>query len=226
MAIYLAALSGPHKGQFYPIQEGIKIGRTDGQVLLRKDSKVSSAHAAVRKSPRGNLVLVDLDSANGIKVHGQRVPKVNLLVGATFEIGRTLFKVIEGTEAEYKDSAIKIKAAESPKELKSSKRVRGKSPPKEKLELFLWKQALIREVPSLISRASQIGPDPQVRPFLPALELRFEQGIQADKTILLGYGPRQVGSDTLDVELEEITSPPVAFELIPTSAGIDRKSVV
>ena len=59
------------------------------------------------------------------------------------------------------------------------------------------------------------------KPFEPALELSIIQGIQTDKKIFLGYGPREFGSDTLDVELEETTAPPIAFEIVPTNIGIE-----
>jgi len=60
---------------------------------------------------------------------------------------------------------------------------------------------------------------PLVSPFLPALKLIFVEGPQADTELTLGYGPRQAGSDVLDIDLQEETAPPVAFELRPTENG-------
>lgn len=199
MAFYFEAMSGPYKGQRFLVKEGYQVGRSKGQVLLKKDPKVSSTHALVRRNKRGQLVLVDQKSANGIKVHGQKVRKVTLLNGMTFELGRTLFKVVykEGEES----------PAEAPPEI-----------PKEEP----WITTLKSEVPELISRRE--NPNSALKVFDPAVELTFAQGIQAEKKVYLGYGPREFGSDTLDVELEETTAPPIAFEIIPTNVGVEFRT--
>ncbi len=199
MAIYFEAMSGPYKGESFLVKEGYEIGRARGQVLLRKDPKVSSTHALVRRNKRKQLVLVDQKSANGIKVHGQKVRKVTLLNGMTFELGRTLFKVIFKEGVDSRDEA----APEIPKEEH-------------------WISVLRSEVPALVSRREI--PSSALKAFEPALELSFVQGIQADKKVYLGYGPREFGSDTLDVELEETTAPPIAFEIVPTNVGIEFRT--
>lgn len=199
MAFYFEAMSGPYKGKRFLVKEGYKVGRSEGQVLLKKDPKVSSAHALVRRNKRGQLVLVDQKSANGIKVHGQKVRKVTLLNGMTFELGRTLFKVV------YKEGD------ESPAE----------APPEKPTE-DAWIATLRTEVPEIISRREI--PSSGLKPFEPAVELSFVQGIQTDKKVYLGFGPREFGSDTLDIELEETTAPPIAFEIVPTNVGIEFRT--
>lgn len=57
--------------------------------------------------------------------------------------------------------------------------------------------------------------------FSPALRLYFIQGIQTDEEIILGYGPRQAGSDSLDIELLEDEAPRQAFELHPGPGAVE-----
>lgn len=202
MAFYLEAISGPFKGKRFLVKESYIIGRARGQVLLRDDPKVSSTHAVVKRNKRGQLVLVDQKSSNGIKVHGQKVRKVTLLNGMTFELGRSLFKVVE-----KEDPAQEATPAE---------------PSYHEPTQDQWITVLKTEVPDIINRREPVNT--AVKPFDPAVELSIVQGIQSDKKIFLGYGPREFGSDTLDVELEETNAPPIAFEIAPTNVGVEFRT--
>lgn len=62
-----------------------------------------------------------------------------------------------------------------------------------------------------------------VQRFTPALKLTFIQGIQADQEIILGYGPRLAGSDSLDIELLDEKAPAKAFELHPGPGMVELK---
>lgn len=196
MAFYIEALEGPHKGESFLIKEGFEIGRSKGKIVLKRDSKVSSLHALVRKNKRGELSLLDLHSANGIKLQGERVKKITLLVGVTFEIGRSVFRVVEREAPEAATEPVKKED--------------------------LWLEQLLREVPLLL------GPhraEPKsICAFQPAVVLEIQRGIQADKKIILGYGPREFGADTLDVELEEVSAPPQAFYLVPVDGGVEFRT--
>ena len=52
-----------------------------------------------------------------------------------------------------------------------------------------------------------------VQPFLPPVQLTFLLGPQADKEVVFGFGPRQIGSNCLDLEVIEDAAPGVSFEL-------------
>lgn len=62
--------------------------------------------------------------------------------------------------------------------------------------------------------------------FTPTLQLLFAQGIQADEKLILGYGPRLAGADSLDIELKDEGAPGSAFELIPGPDGLARIKVL
>ncbi|PWU17835.1 MAG: hypothetical protein C5B49_08180 [Bdellovibrio sp.] len=193
MAVYVQALEGPHKGEKFLLKEGYEIGRARGEVMLRRDGKVSSRHALVKRTRSGNLVLVDQESQNGIKVNGQKVRRVTLGIGRVFVIGQTVFKVLQSEDEQ---------AAQ--------------------FDQPLWKKIIKEEVLRLIEASKHQPPEQgHVVPFEPAVEIRILEGIQADRNFILGFGPREFGSDTLDFELEELTAPPVAFALVPTEAGAD-----
>jgi pSer/pThr/pTyr-binding forkhead associated (FHA) protein len=72
-----------------------------------------------------------------------------------------------------------------------------------------------QEIPNLSQR--------ECVPFSPALKLSFVQGIQSDEELVLGYGPRSAGSDSLDIELFDQDAPPQAFELLPGPGMVQIK---
>lgn len=90
-------IRGPNAGQEYPVEIGVVIGRIRGDIQI-KDSKVSAVHASIGKNFKGELVLMDEGSSNGILVDGQKVRQVVLTPGVLIQIGRTLLKVIEIVE--------------------------------------------------------------------------------------------------------------------------------
>ncbi len=71
----------------------------------------------------------------------------------------------------------------------------------------------------ITEKARALGPAAQtfspVQAFEPMIKLTFTQGIQLDQHVLLGYGPRKVGSKVLDIILDDPGSPALAFELQP-----------
>ena len=62
------------------------VGRTEGNDLEIPDGSVSSSHGEFTQE-HGEWVFTDLGSTNGTKVNGERVERVELGHGATFEIG-------------------------------------------------------------------------------------------------------------------------------------------
>jgi len=175
------------QGQKFRLREGLRVGRTTGEILL-DDPKVSSLHAQVESDGRGGYVLVDRGSANGLRINSQRVKRVAMLLGVRFQVGKTTLKVIESFSQE-----------EDLPPLQEARRT--------------WQEVLIQEVPNLATR--NLDQEMRVEAFRPALQLDFVRGVQFEQSILLGYGPRRFGSDVLDIELMEALCPPVAFELRP-----------
>ena len=153
--------------------------------IIIKDGKVSSTHAQFALDGKGRYVLQDLDSSNGIHISGRRVKKVALLPGVIFELGRTQFKVVTVEEKLALDFS----------------------------RLITWRSILKDHL------AGVAAPDKpekiSLQSFSPALRLLFIQGIQSDEDIILGYGPRSAGADSLDIELLDEEAPQEAFELHP-----------
>lgn len=190
MALFLECLEGPAQGQKFRIAPGIRMGRTTGEILIQ-DPKISSLHAQVESSEKGQLYLVDRDSNNGLRISGQKVKKVALLPGVRFQAGESVFKVIE-----LVSEALPVWDLETKDN---------------------WKKVLKDLIPKLAAHNN--SQEPYIQKFDPLLELVFLEGIQAQTKILLGYGPRKAGSDVLDIELQDPEAPDVAFELLPDRNG-------
>lgn len=73
-------------GEFELNQDRLSVGRTEDNNLCIADGSVSSHHAEI-VNLGGSWVLNDLDSTNGTKVGGERVPSVNLSQTSSFELG-------------------------------------------------------------------------------------------------------------------------------------------
>lgn len=191
MALFIEIVEGAQTGQRFRIASGFRMGRTTGEILIN-DAKVSSLHAQIEKDNRGYLVLVDRDSSNGLRINGQKVKRIAMMPGVTFQIGKTLLKVVQlfGEEAVVEEE---------------------KTPSG-------WKEILKTQVPKL-SSSNKSGVS-QIQALSPTLQLDFIEGIQAETSLVLGYGPRKLGADVLDIELQEPKSPAVAFEIHPDPQGI------
>jgi pSer/pThr/pTyr-binding forkhead associated (FHA) protein len=190
MALFLEIIEGPEKGQRYRLQEGIQIGRTQGDIRLT-DVKASGLHAQIEKDKKGQLILIDKDSFNGLKINGNKVKRIAMLAGVSFQIGKTYFKVLRLFGEEN----------ETPK----------KSPSQTSREMLL-------KVFEKLQVSSSSVPQ-SILPFENPVELKFIEGMQAEASITLGYGPRKAGANCFDIEIEEPLSPAVAFEVEPTEAG-------
>ena len=185
------------------MREGLRIGRGTGEILL-KDSKISSLHAQIEREKSGQLALVDRGSANGIVINGQKVARVILIPGVNFRLGRTKFSVAEGPAPEG-DSFVETQVVK----------------PKQKQQLKMWQKTLIDEVPLLL--AQNRPPEVNIAPFVHAVQLEFTQGAQFGQKLVIGYGPRKLGSALLDIEIQDAMTPFLAFELVPE--GSDARFV-
>jgi len=192
LSLYLVLKKGPRAGEEIKIRAGLKLGRAAADFNLQ-DPKASSKHAEIRLDPaihdRPPFVLFDLESTNGIKIAGVKVKRVELNAGVSFEIGDSSFEVVNREET--------VIASEA--------------------KVEEWRQSLIH----LTARAKKNFKKEEIhtQSFRPTLELHFMEGPQADKVFTLGYGPRKIGSASLDLTIEDPAAPETCFEIIPRDDG-------
>lgn len=184
MVLFIEVLEGPQQGSRFKVESGHKIGRNRGEIPI-DDEKISGHHAQFEVDNKGQFVLNDLESSNGILLGNRRVKKISMIPGMVFRLGRTSFRVVtaEGQNAQ------------------------------EFARIRTWKENLAEKLP--LDRVQNKVPEDARRSFSPSLKLKFIQGIQADEEILLGYGPRRAGANGLDIDLRDPEAPNGAFEIIP-----------
>lgn len=186
MLAIVEIIEGDQSGEKHSLWQGARVGRTTGELIL-SDPKVSSLHAQIELNSKGGLVLVDQNSANGIKINGRRVKRVAMLPGVIFSVGKSTLRVIE-----LKD--------EPPPSLTPSESSKN------------WKDSILNYFEGKeLHFTKNSSKEPLA--FRPALEFSFIEGPQFEQKILVGFGPRQFGSNVLDIELIEPMCPPIAFEL-------------
>lgn len=184
MVTFIEIIEGANEGSRFKIEEGLTLGRTRADIIV-KDPKISGTHAEIQLDGKGQLVLVDRDSANGIHISGRRVKKVALLPGVIFEVGRTQFRVVTVEE----ELAIDFS------------------------RIITWRSILQDRLNR--GNSGYESKNISINSIAPVLRLQFIQGIQADEEVILGYGPRMAGAESLDIELWEEEAPAKAFELVP-----------
>lgn len=198
MALYLVVKAGPSQGETVAISDGLVIGRRGTGIRL-DDPKVSSEHARVRATPEGLFELLDLASKNGTFQNGAQVDRILLKPGTEFEIGRTLFTVIEGSTTSPEPS------------------------PAQKTRKKKWNEVL-----SSFLRKSLFNVENspvKLEPMRPALVLDFLKGPQAETRWILGYGPRKVGRLSVDLPIFELEASEICFEIFPSPEGVQFKAV-
>ena len=60
----------------------------------------------------------------------------------------------------------------------------------------------------------------EVKPFVPALELYFMKGFQAESRFLLGFGPRTMGPDSYELPLFEENAPSKTLSFLPDGDSV------
>jgi predicted component of type VI protein secretion system len=82
-------------------QEIIKIGRLQSSDVRLDDDKVSRMHAVIEVTGPGEVFIIDLGSASGTLVNGEKVNKRKLQTGDQVQVGRKLLHIdiISGTVA-------------------------------------------------------------------------------------------------------------------------------
>lgn len=130
-------------------------------------------------------ILVDLGSSNGTWHNNARQTSLNLSIGTRFRIGTTEIRVVES---------------------KASREVTWLDEIKQEVRAL----ELSRKTPKDSSDAGT-----SITGFRPYLVMLFRQGPHAGQKMLLGYGPRRIGGEVLDIELMDIDIPAIAFEVRP-----------
>ncbi|MEK2689452.1 FHA domain-containing protein [Bdellovibrio sp. GT3] len=192
MVTFIEILNGVNEGSRLQLRDGMTLGRSQADIVI-KDPKVSGTHAQVALDGKAQLVLLDLDSSNGLYISGRRVKKVALIPGVIFEVGRTQFKVVSVEEEEAGSFE----------------------------RLLTWRNILSAKIPD--SKIENTQPSIEIERFSPALKLTFLRGIQADEEIILGYGPRTAGADSLDIELLDVDAPRDAFKFVALPGQVQLK---
>src|SRR2546430_11763596 len=102
---FLLVLAGPHMGELHKLKPDhtTVIGRGDADLRIEDDG-VSRRHCSIQPRGRGAL-LVDLGSANGTFVEGERTREKHQARGHRFQTGTSTmltFPIADATEANMK----------------------------------------------------------------------------------------------------------------------------
>jgi pSer/pThr/pTyr-binding forkhead associated (FHA) protein len=99
--VTLQILDGVDRGKvFQHLDTPVSIGREEGNTIQLNDERVSRYHAKIQED-QGQLVLTDLESTNGTRVHGEPVPLTILRLGDRISVGRSVLLV--GSPSELDD---------------------------------------------------------------------------------------------------------------------------
>lgn len=191
--VILRINDGPQRGQRTVVFSGMVLGRKEGDLKI-DDQKLSVRHAQI-EFKNNEWLLIDLNSANKIKVNDQRYDEVVLFDGLKFIIGSTEIEVIE---REIQESA------ETPDE-QSNQTPSPENPPEWK-----WQEILSELIERADKKTEDVNPD--LHPFPSSVKIEFINGPQTGVLWQLGYGPRRVGSSTLEMQIVDARLP-VEFEI-------------
>ena len=104
----LQVCNGPDSGSqvlFEPERgQALRAGRSSVNDLVLTDERVSAQHFELALGEAG-VLLRDLDSRNGVQVHGLRIREVWIAPGAQFTAGDTTFRLLAADEVEVQLSA-------------------------------------------------------------------------------------------------------------------------
>ena len=201
MQLQLLIRSGLASGQVFDVKNGAIIGRASSVDISFSDPKLSGRHAKIELDKTGHFLLTDLGSTNGLRIENRRVNQVRLTPGLVFRAGNTVMEVIVARES----PAPEPPAQNLPPELPLT------PAPEPKRKASAWDEYLA----DFAKRAQAKVPNRPVplAPFDPLLVLTIVRGPQVGTQWIIGYGPREVGQDTL--EFHVMDSPSLAFRVSP-----------
>ena len=88
------------------------------------------------------------------------------------------------------------------------------------LDPIVWHEAIGKLLEKTIEDHKDSKTEkPIIVPLDPAIELSFVRGLQVEDKWTLGYGPRTIGKESLDLALLEPEAPDLCFDIIPTTEG-------
>lgn len=90
--LVIKALTGPVEGKAFLLKDGLRIGRSQGNIILL-DPMVSDLHAEIRIYSNGKIMIFDQNSKNKIIINNRRLIKSVLEKGTKFKIGKTEFEL-------------------------------------------------------------------------------------------------------------------------------------
>ena len=99
MAILIEVLQSESNSLFFRVENGRTLGRSRADIVIN-DPNISGTHAKIDLDNKGQHILIDLESSNGLILGQKKVKKVALLPGVKFQIGKTHFIVREVTDDE------------------------------------------------------------------------------------------------------------------------------
>lgn len=220
MKVNLLGVNGPAKDKNFEISAGITIGRTKGDVLIG-DPKISAVHAKVELNNDGVMYLVDVGSTNGILVNNKKIQKLELKPGTSFKLGLSTFKVTNVEKLNDLDDILMDQNSYSNVSIKSSV-TNSDEKIIEENKIKTW-QSIILDY--LQTNKSKIKQKPKVIvPFFKPISLTFTRGRQLNTQWILGFGPRKIGVESIDLPIYEPLTPGICFELIPSVDGISFKT--
>ncbi|MDP1918450.1 MAG: TonB family protein [Myxococcales bacterium] len=113
--------------------ESIIVGSGDSANVKVADPKVSNLHCMIKVSNDGNVVVMDLGSAEGTKISNETVKEKPITSGDVLEIGGTKVKIVfNGAKAEAKAEApAKVEKVEPKVEAKADKKDKKKKDKKD-----------------------------------------------------------------------------------------------
>lgn len=95
----LVMITPPAPGaEFALTSERVRIGRAEDLDIWVNHRSISREHAEIQKEPDGGLRLIDLGSANGVRVNGEDVQNSLLGSGDVLELGQVRFRFVPAGE--------------------------------------------------------------------------------------------------------------------------------
>jgi pSer/pThr/pTyr-binding forkhead associated (FHA) protein len=95
----LVMITPPAPGaEFALTSERVRIGRAEDLDVWVNHRSISREHAEIQKEPDGGLRLIDLGSANGVRVNGEDVQNALLSPGDVVELGQVRFRFVAAGE--------------------------------------------------------------------------------------------------------------------------------
>lgn len=198
MQLYFEIINGPLKGEKFIITNMLSLGRS-GQDINLNDPLVSTHHADIKINKNGDFVLHDNNSRNGLIFKGKSEFKITLKAGQRIKIGHSLLEVKTKNKKIISSDLKLLDEKENDFDcLKNSKSI----------------------AKHLINFSKNIkNTKLKLSAFKPAILLKITHGLQTNTQWTLGYGPRQIGSQSLEFPILELNAPKICFEIIPKKYG-------